>query len=292
MIEYRGLLDVTVTPPSGSVPLRFVNCENVRVNPFELYNINYGNMLAVDSCKDMTFYEPHFRDGTLTSTTPGSQLTAIGIDGNPEGSSYCDKIRFEKSDVRRLIVPPSVYAALGNRYETDAANVAHPLSREIWFDDPYWEDIGEGFDGFGVRCRVRGGKIYKAHQIAIKMIHGATRTRIEEVEICWFGMHGVLVHGSASSTRHSDRNIIRGVDASVANFEGKYTENDNTAFACVAPAGCTTFPKNSLFDTCSSDKTAKWDIFSNAPVGSGNEFMSMRRMRSANIYNTEGALIS
>lgn len=292
MIEYRAQTNQKIVVPPGTEPVRFVGCEDLKVEIQDLSGIDFGNVVATDSCKRITFYEPRVRDGLLTATAPGSQLTAFGVDGTPENGVYSEDIRFIRADTRNLLASAASQAALGG-HQTDAFNVASQYTRGVQILDQYTSDVGEGVDNFGRYTRVRGGQIFRARQYPLKWIHGGCYGRIDEVEICWYGIHAVSIWGSNFATWDAARNVIRGVDARIANYEGKYNTADHSAFATLFPVGCNTKPINTIFDGCISDNSAKWDILTNCPAGSGNQFRRTVNLRNpSNIYNSEGAAIS
>ena len=292
MIEYRALSDQTIVVPSGTEAIRFVGCEDLKVEGVDQSAINYGNMVAVDSCKRLKFYDPVCRDGYLTATNVGAQVTAFGIDGTPEGGVYSEDISFIRPRATNLLASAASQAALGG-HQTDGFNIASQYTRGVQILDPYISDVGEGVDNFGRYTRVRGGQIFRARQYPLKWIHGGSSGRVDDVEICWFGIHGVSVWGSNSATWDAARNVFRGVDARQANYEGKYTANDFSAFATLIPAGWTTKPTLNIFDGCLTDGTAKWDVLTNCPVGAGNQFRRTVNLRNpSNVYNSEGAAVS
>lgn len=292
MIEYRGLSNQTITATPGSEPIRFVGCENCKVEGIEQSAIHYGNMLAIDSCKDMEFIEPKARNGTLAVWTPGAQLTGIGIDGSPENGVYSQNIRIYKPRIEALSITSQAFAGLGGKFETDGINIAAAQTRGVYIEDPFIRGVGEGIDNFGKYTVIKGGEILEAYTMGIKWIHGPQFGLVYETVIRGVGLHGVAIFGSNQAAADALYNQFIGIYVGVCNWGANYSAADFSAFAALFPSGCTTKPAQTVFDGCSSDMSAKWDLLTNCPSGSGNKFLRMGNRRTANTYNSEGATVT
>ena len=180
-----------------------------RVYGYEGTGFGGGDVLKVDSVRDILIFDPYVHDCTLDMPTGGpaaGQLSGFDLDNdrilNPDGSARLSTGRLIRGRFERLLATPQTILTGPGRQTDGLTLISHQVPpTEGWFDiDGTWiEEVYEGIDAaLAARLRVRRVGMKNIGVTALKAVHGTNRCSFRDIEIDGVGQSAIALYGSGT----------------------------------------------------------------------------------------------
>jgi hypothetical protein len=186
------------------------NVVNMEINDYSAYGFAAGYGLRLDTIRGLSSvrrnYIHHFYTNYTTSNI--MQSTGISVDADRVDGINSTSIKMLDNRIERIELGPTAIAQYGN--QTDGINVCSVGGGfGIEIAGNFIGQCAEGIDHWGSEALIHHNNIQDSAYFGIKLIHGASRNKIDNNLIVRAGHAGVVLAGSNTvGSNHCEGNII------------------------------------------------------------------------------------
>lgn len=187
-------------------PIALRDVEKADVWGVEITGLNAGSCVLIDSSFDISVKNCNFHDCTLDRTSSG-QLTAVESDDFRIGGVGSERINISDNKIKALGWTNAFLTSYGP--QTDGVNLKIG-GKEITVARNIMDGVGEGVDCFADDCIINSNVIKNALGYGLKLIHGASSNLLKGNRIVDSGLGGIVIAGSSTASKDTDKNTIIG----------------------------------------------------------------------------------
>lgn len=189
--------------------IRIRKGRQVEITGLDITGFSNGLVIALDSV-EWGFVASNMIHGSYT--TSDAQHTAVAIDSSRviESGEILNSTAVVVSNNYIMDLEVSSQLRGQNRVETDGINIAGPDTNDIWVVDNAISHVGEGIDSYGQRINVRDNVLYENYIFGIKLVHGASNSKIVGNELVRPAKVGIVLAGSNNVQRNTSGNQVTG----------------------------------------------------------------------------------
>lgn len=196
------------SPSNDSVcfPIAIRLSSNVKVLGNNFYGFRKTDgIVTIDTSNDCAVRGNFFQESHCLGAAYG-QLTGVSVDDVRIGDAASNRLDISYNRFKNLGWDLTFLAANGP--QTDGIAIQHPDSQRHTIIGNCFDSVGEGIDLFGGYCVVAGNNFDSCYGHAIKIIHGAQRNNVGHNVCNRCGRIGIIISGSNSSGRATEKNYI------------------------------------------------------------------------------------
>lgn len=202
--------DFGETRPRYVKAMAIRNCRDFRLDALDLsMGYSRGAVLYIGASSGIVTV-PFIHDTQTDSVLDDSiyfQVTAIQIDGDDENNS--DDILILEPTIRDILNGSNAVAAI-NGMQADGINIADWYTKNVRVHGGSIKRTAEAIDNFSSDSEFIGIHIEDVYTAGIKMVHGASRIKIQDCKVTRAGLYGIIMGGSHSAPWDSDSILVDG----------------------------------------------------------------------------------